>query len=105
MAQRISTHKVLSDEVQGEGSYVVLRALPYSMISERSKVDQDDFAQVLAFNETFLASVVVDWNWVNDAGEALPLPSADPGVVNQLVIPEFQFIANAAGLDSSAKKD
>jgi hypothetical protein len=104
MAQRVSTRKVLSDEVQGEGSFVMLRALPYSMISQRVKVDQEDFKQVLAFNETFLASVVVDWNWVDDAGEALPLPADDPGVVEKLVIPEFQFIATAAGLDGTAKK-
>lgn len=105
MAQRVSTRKVLSDEVQGEGSYVVLRALPYSMISARAGVDQNDFTQVLAFNETFLASVVVDWNWVDDAGEPLPLPADDPGVVEKLVIPEFQWIATAAGLDGTAKKD
>jgi hypothetical protein len=104
MAQRVSTRKVLSDEVQGEGSYVTLRALPYSMISARAGIDQDDFAQVLKFNETFLASVVVDWNWVDDDGNPLPLPADDPGVVEKLVIPEFQWIATAAGLDSTAKK-
>jgi len=104
MAQRVSTRKVLSDEVQGDGSYVMLRALPYSMISQRAKIDQNDFDQVLAFNEQFMAAVVVDWNWVDDAGEKLPLPADDPSVVNRLVIPEFQFIATSAGLDGSAKK-
>lgn len=104
MAQRVSTRKVLSDEVQGEGSYVMLRALPYSMISQRAKINQDDFDQVLAFNQQFIASVVADWNWVDDAGELLPLPADDPTVVDRLVIPEFEFIARSAGLDGSAKK-
>lgn len=104
MAHRVSTRKVLSDDVQGDGSYVVLRALPYGMISQRAKIDQSDFDQVLEFNQQFLAAVVVEWNWVDDAGEPLPLPADDPAVVDRLVIPEFEFIARSAGLDGSAKK-
>lgn len=93
-----------SDEVQGEGSYVLLRALPYSMVTARARIDQGDLQQVLAFNQEFLAGVVVDWNWVDDAGELLPLPSVDETVINRLVIPEFEWITRAAGLDSSVKK-
>jgi hypothetical protein len=103
MAQRVSTKKILSDAVQGEGSYVVLRALPYGMISQRAKIDQTDFDQVLAFNEQFLAAVVVDWNWVDDEGAPLPLPANDPAVVNRLVIPEFEFVAKSAGLSGTEK--
>jgi hypothetical protein len=100
MAQRVTTRKVLSDEVQGEGSWVMLRALPYGMVTRRAKITQDDMEQVLAFNQEFLAEVVVDWNWVDDAGAPLPIPAQ----VDQLVIPEFEFIARAAGLDGQGKK-
>lgn len=100
MAQRVTTRKVLSDEVQGAGSYVMLRALPYGMVTRRAKIDQADMEQVLAFNQEFLAEVVVDWNWVDDAGAPLALPAQ----VDQLVIPEFEFIARAAGLEGNAKK-
>lgn len=100
MAQRMTTRKVLSDEVQGAGSYVVLRALPYGMVTQRAKMAQDDFEQVLAFNQSFVEQVVVDWNWVDDEGEPLSIPAK----AEELVIPEFQFIARAAGLDDSAKK-
>lgn len=54
----------------------------------------------MAFNREFLAEIVVDWNWVDDAGKSLSLP-ADP---EQLVMPEFEFIARAAGLYDGAKK-
>ena len=105
MAQRVSTSKVLSDSVQGEGSFVVLRAIPYGLIRERATMATDDMAQMLAFNAQFLASVVVEWNWVDDEGNPLPLPADDPGVIDKLVLPEFQFIAEAAGLnDAGAAK-
>ena len=101
MAQRVTTRKVLSDEVQGEGSWVMLRALPYGMVTRRAKIDQADMDQVLAFNQEFLAEVVVDWNWVDDQGAPLSIPAN----VEQLVIPEFEFIARAAGLvEGGAKK-
>lgn len=100
MAQRITTRKVLSDEVQGEGSYVMLRALPYGMVTQRTKINQEDMEQLLQFNREFLAEVVADWNWVDDQGTPLPLP-ADP---EQLVMPEFEFIVRAAGLYDAAKK-
>ncbi len=90
--------------MQGEGSFVKLRALPYGMVTSRAKINQDDMAAVLAFNEEFLAAVVVDWNWVDDDGKQLPLPADDPKVLNRLVIPEFEFIARSAGLDAQAKK-
>lgn len=100
MAQRVTTRKVLSDEVQGEGSYVMLRALPYGMVTRRSRIDPDNMDELMAFNREFLAEIVVDWNWVDDAGKSLSLP-ADP---EQLVMPEFEFIARAAGLYDGAKK-
>lgn len=100
MAQRVSTRKVLSDEVQGEGSFVLLRALPYGMITKRATIDQTDMAQVLAFNQEFVEAVVVDWNWVDDEGTPLSIPAN----VNDLVVPEFEFIARAAGLEGNAKK-
>jgi hypothetical protein len=103
MAQRQSTKRILSDQVQGEGSYVVLRAVPYGLITRRAKMDADDMGQMLEFNAEFLASVVVDWNWVDDAGEALPLPADDPTVLDRLVLPEFQFIAEAAGLNDAGQ--
>lgn len=100
MAQRITTKKVLSDEVQGEGSYVLLRALPYEMVTKRAGMDPTDMPSVLGFNEEFVAAVVADWNWVNDEGELLPLPAR----VIDLVVPEFEFLARASGLDAAAKK-
>lgn len=104
MAQRKSTRKILSDAVQGEGSYVVLRALEYGLVEERMKLDAEDRAAVLQFNRDFVQAIVVDWNWVDDAGQALPLPSADPEVIGRLVLPEFEWLANASGLNQAAEQ-
>jgi len=100
MAQRITTKKILSNEVQGDGSYVLLRALPYEMITTRASLDLEDMPAVLAFNAEFVQAVVADWNWVDDSGKVLPLPAN----VNDLVVPEFEFIARSAGLDIVPKK-
>ena len=104
MAQRVSTKKILSDDVQGEGSFVVLRALEYGLIEERMKLDADDTAAILDFNREFVKAIVVEWNWVDDAGALLPMPSEDPSVIARLVMPEFEFIANASGLNKAAEQ-
>ena len=104
MAQRQSTRKVLSDEVQGAGSYVMLRALEYGLIEERMKLDADDAGAILDFNREFVKAIVVDWNWVDDAGALLPVPSEDPSVISRLVMPEFEFLASASGLNQAAEQ-
>jgi hypothetical protein len=104
MAQRQSTRKILSDEVQGAGSYVMLRALEYGLIEERMKLDADDRGAILEFNREFVKAIVVDWNWVDDAGEPLALPADDPAVISRLVMPEFEWLANASGLNQAAEE-
>lgn len=104
MAQRQSTRKILSDAVQGDGSFVVLRALEYGLVEDRMKLDADDKAAILDFNRDFVKAIVVDWNWVDDAGALLPLPSEDPSVISRLVLPEFEWLANASGLNQAAEQ-
>ena len=73
MPQRLNqaTHK--SDEVQGEGSFVVLRrqtlgeTIRHAALVDAGKVPDASRDAILA--------CVIDWNWVDDQGRPLPLPS------------------------------
>ena len=104
--------RVDSAEVQGEGSFVVVRKLGYAqrqtanrMMAEAcggtlpQKIEDADIAitsEFLAGNDAFtrelLMANVVAWNWVDDAGQPLPLPSADPAVIEDLTEEEVTFL-------------
>lgn len=78
------TFRVESDAVQGEGSFVVFKRLTW----EEYKALPDG---ITAGDAAALA--VVEWNWVDDAGKPLPLPSEQPEIIGQLMQEEIQFLA------------
>lgn len=116
MAQRQGQMRVDSAEVQGEGSFVVVRRVSYEMrqratqmlaaanggvvpremaqVSERM-MSAEYLAQNDQFTRALLEQYVVDWNWVDYAGKALPLPADMPGVIGQLTDEEVAFLARA----------
>lgn len=77
MPRRKLTCRVDSAEVQGDGSYVVLRVLPYGAISEAIQ----RFGQGVAIENNdewirkTISTCVIEWNWVDDDGNPLPLPA------------------------------
>jgi hypothetical protein len=82
MAQRQSTFRVSSEEVQGEDSYVVFHHMSFGTVLEAMKKGGDEKAdgktsadEEKKFTEKLLQDAVVEWNWVDDNGEPLPLPS------------------------------
>jgi len=85
------THK--SDEVQGEGSYVVMRRLTFG---ERLKADQingvDDFSTLAAF---VIPTAITAWNWVDDKGNPLLLP-ADGLEIRALTDEEVIYLVHKA---------
>jgi hypothetical protein len=126
MAQRQGTVRVDADDVQGAGSFVVVRKLGYAqrqmanrMMAEAfggtlpQKVEGTDLAittEFLAGNDAYtralLTENVVAWNWVDDAGQPLALPCADPGVIDGLTEEEVTFLTKAIqGSATSAEKN
>lgn len=92
MPSRQSTRRVASKEVQGDDSFVVLRRLTVDearAVREAAKEEGfDDFETSLRV----VASHVVDWNWVDDDGNPLPLPATDGTVIGQLTDDEVRFL-------------
>lgn len=116
MAQRQGSVRVPSDDVQGEGSFVVVRKIGYAQKQLASRMLADacggrlprrpDEAEerftasteFLTGNDDFtrqlLTENVLAWNWVDDDGQALPLPRAG-GVIERLTDDEVTFLARA----------
>jgi len=88
--QSVKTHK--SDEVQGEGSFVVTTAVKVKEIREIRKhaadPEFDDFEGGIAL----LAQHIVKWNWQDDEGKDLPCPKDDPKVIDDLTNEESEFL-------------
>lgn len=105
-----------STEVQGEGSWIKVRMVTHG----QSKKLQKDFSDVIGKDfsdisierraefqtqsDELLTRMIVDWNWVNDDDEPLPLPRDEQTVVDELTELEHQFIANAIRGEGERKK-
>ena len=96
MAKRQSTFRVDSAEIQGEGSYVVLRHIPYGLVSAAGrKATQDAVTpeEEDEFVRDLIAKGVVEWDWVDDEGTPLPTPAAGLDL-DELLAHEVQFLVN-----------
>lgn len=93
MARRLtSTFRVESPTIQGEDSYVVFRALTVEEArAYRKTTGSDD--DVFEIGLDALRTHIVEWNWVDDAGNPLPQPREDPGVIDRLTVEETNFLA------------
>lgn len=96
MAKRKSVRRFDTDEVQGEGSYVVMTAFKVKEIraARQAKREQgDDFDGVEAGVQA-LRTHLVEWNWVDDNDQPLPKPQDEPSVIDDLTSDEAEFLAN-----------
>lgn len=121
MPQRKNTKRVNASAVQGDGAFVVLRALPWELQQrgQRALVEQaggtmpQDMTQIpvstgfLDANDELtremLEQCVAEWNWVDDAGAPLPLPCA--GGLVKLTGDEVQFLLANLRLKPEAAKN
>lgn len=100
MARR--TERFETDEIQGEGSYVVMRTMSRGERKHLERVrDQnrdtweEDGRDI--FNkecDTTIVACLVDWNWTGADGEALPLPRV-PEDMDALSDEESEFLFDA----------
>lgn len=102
MPKRLSTRKYISAEIQGEDSFIVVSRLTVGEAREIHKLnkrrqqaddgleEEDAMAAVLPL----YAQHVIDWNWVDDEEEPLPLPGKNPEILDTLTDLEFSYIAD-----------
>lgn len=87
---RQSTRKHDSTEVQGEGTWVELRKLT---MGEMKRIEQDvETEGNIPFSERKIRECVTAWNWTDEDGNALPIPSEDEAVLDGLTSDEFNFL-------------
>jgi len=95
MAQRQTVIKVPTPEIQGEGSYVEIQQMTVAeaqAYQERINSGIDDATLVTEV----LIKYVVGWDWVDENGDPLPLPS-EKGDVMHLLSHELLFLSNQVG--------
>lgn len=106
MPQRQTIITVPSDAIQGPDSWVKIRAITHGKAQEMKRLataliaaegaDKERLQQ--AYDEAGVQMVmdhVFDWNWVDDQGQPLPLPKTQPGILNDLLEMEKDFLDNA----------
>jgi hypothetical protein len=92
--------RVPSDEVQGEGSFVLLRSPGFSDLQglgDLSNLGEDE-GQAIHAVVPMLARLVADWDWVDDEDNPLPKPSEQPEVIDGLTFQEQKFLVDALDL-------
>ena len=96
MPKRKSIVRVLSDEVQGDGSWVIV-ALP--TVAEMREIRKTFREAAEAEKDTFdmgiilLKKYVKEWNWVFQDDQPMPQPKADPSIIEKLTDPESSFLS------------
>jgi hypothetical protein len=88
--QSVKRHK--SDEVQGEGSFVVTTAVKVREIRQIRKHAGDEDFNAFEGGIALLSKHVVKWNWVDDEGNPLPCPKEDPKVIDELTNEESEYL-------------
>lgn len=105
MPERKNQRKVPSESIQGEGSFVIVTPLTYGEQREiaLSPLDSESDSEARAQrDEAHVRAHVVGWNWVDDAGAPLPLPTQDDGVLERLTVEEWNFVVGAINGDPNA---
>ncbi len=83
-----------SPDIQGDDSYVVFRAVTGA---ERDALfagrrDDEPESAIRERGRRLLALRILDWNWVDEAGQPLPLPKDDVAVFDRLLEHELDFL-------------
>lgn len=105
MARQLAVVTIPSDAVQGEGSWVKVRAITHGQAKELQRLAQaGDLAAIQAASDPLLMAHIVDWNWADETGVPLPLPKNDPTVLDRLLEVETDFLGNAIGSTVTASK-
>ncbi len=114
MPKRRSVKRHGTDEVQGEGSYVILTSVKVREIRALRKVIGDnpedveklDEKEIDKFEEglSLVTRHIKEWNWVNDDDEPMLIPNDDSSTVDELTNEETEFLTGLLmGTDKESK--
>ena len=97
-------NRIDCDEVMGEGSYAVISSPSISdlrKITEMSngKAENVEGDNALEIGKMILEEMILEWNWVDDDGEPLPLPKDHPDGMDILNLQETMFLLTESGID------
>lgn len=93
MPKRQTVKRHATDEIQGEGSYVIVTGVKIGEIRKIKKLSEDPEYDQFEGGLEMVADHVREWNWVDDEGKPLPLPKDDPLVVDDLTNEETEYLA------------
>ena len=118
---RISSKKIETPDLQGEGSYITVKPVSYKVTKEAGRFlamgdvsQRDDMtaAEKLAhtkreqeLTEQLIFGSIIDWSWADDEGTPLPLPRAADDL-DLLTADEVAFLVSAiVGLTTGEAKN
>lgn len=104
MAHRIHRlYKTIdTEEVQGEGSFVKIKNMTIAEILDFADVNKtggnlsEDEAKNMGM--LILNRMIVDWNWVDDDDNPLPIPAKKPGTLESLPFQEATYLITKTGI-------
>ena len=94
--------RVDSSEVQGDGSFVLLKSPGFSDLRELGELSSlgEDQSKAIKAMTPLLSVLVIDWDWVDDDGNPLPKPIDKPEVIESLTFQEQNFLVKSLDLGS-----
>ena len=96
--------RIATDEMQGEGSFVILVPLKVKEVRAARKMAASGEAYD-AYEEglKMLAKHIVGWDWVGDDDEPLAVPSKHPEVLYELTNDEANYLTELLMGEDEAK--
>lgn len=106
MAKRKSTRRISTDEVMGDGSYVIAKSIPYSVV--RKALQMDDGGMSKLEQSDYVSQIIIDalvkWDWVDYDDKPLDVPTTIEELVETINTSELKFlISELIGSESKAK--
>ena len=90
-----------SSEIQGEGSFVKFKSISLNEILGRTQgakgKPSDEEAAQLALR--LIDDMIIDWDWVDEDDNPLPVPAEKPGTVGDLPFQESSWLLRESGIE------
>jgi len=102
-----SRRRIKTDDIQGEGSFVVISAMTYAHAQDLFAEDGVTLSQNFTAEQGFelLQRLILEWNWVDDDDEPLPIPSEGEGVLKGLPIEELDYLLGLINITRVSKEE
>lgn len=94
MPKRKTNIRVPTPEIQGEDSYVVYRPLKVGEARSMQKRAEEATEEAAEEGLREVSDHVLGWNWVDDKGAPMEVPSKDSEVLDDLTVEELEFLTD-----------